>query len=161
MLIPYIPLIQEKKKKREENQQLVRAELSLHVLSWTQRANALEPLMPTVVGPPGTVSFPPQHTQNTLTAALWSENAQEKGNVKEVSSVITFQRGERKRTGQCIWILGTKPETECNRLLWVTCFYRLYLPRHHWPLHFIVWRCQGKRVESISASPTEHWLCNF
>ena len=117
--------------------------------------------MPAVVGPPGTVSFPPQHTQNTLTAALWSENAQEKENVKEVSLVISFQRGEFKTTGHCIWILRTKPETQCNRLLWATWFCSLYLSQHHWPLHFIVWRCQGKCVESIPASPTEHWLCHF
>ena len=117
--------------------------------------------MPAVVGPPGTVSFPPQHTQNTLTAALWSENAQEKENVKEVSLVISFQRGEHRRTGYCLWILRTKPEAQCNRLLWVTCFYSLYLSEHHWPLHFIVWRCQGKCVQSIPACPTEHWLCHF
>ena len=116
MLIHHTPLIQaEKKERKKENQQLVRAELSLQVLSWTQRADALEPPMPAVVGPPGTVSFPPQHTQNTLTAALWSENAQEKENVKEVSLVISFQRGEHRRTGYCMWILRTKPETQCNR----------------------------------------------
>ena len=72
-----------------------------------------------------------------------------------------FQRGELKRTGQCIWVLRTKPETQCNRLLWVTCFCSLYLSQHHWPSHFIVWRCQGNCVESIPASPTEQWVCHF
>ena len=165
MLIPHTPLIQEKKKEEEEeeeeNQQLVRAELHLHVLSWTQRTNALESPMPAMVGPPGTVSFPPQHTQNTLTAALWSEKAQERENVKEVSSVISFQRGERRRTGYCIWILRTKPETQPNKLLWVTCFYSLYWSQYHWPLHFFVQRYQGMCVECIPASPTEHWFCHF
>ena len=100
-------------------------------------------------------------THRKLTAVLWSENAQEKEDVKEVSSVISFQREEHKRTGQCIWILRTKPETQCNRLLWVTGFCSLYLSQHHWHLHFTVWRCQGKCVVSIPASPTEQWLCHF
>ena len=77
-------------------------------------------------------------THNPRTAVLWSENVQEKENVKEVSSVISFQRGERKRTGHCIWILRTKPETQCNRLLWATHFCSLHLSQHHWPLHFVV-----------------------
>ena len=122
---------------------------------------SLESPVPAVMGLLGTVSFPPQHTQNALTAVLWSENAQEKEDVKEVSSVISFQRGERRRTGQCIWVLRTKPETQCNRWLWVTRFCSLYLSQHHWHLHFTVWRCQGKCVVSIPASPTEQWLCHF
>ena len=41
----------------------------------------VEPPMPALVRPPGTLSFS-QHTHNALTAVLWSENAPQKEKVK-------------------------------------------------------------------------------
>ena len=68
MLIPHTPLIQGEKK----NQQLDRAELVFTSFHGHKGLilRALESPVAVVVGLPGTVSFPPQHTQSTLTAAL-------------------------------------------------------------------------------------------
>jgi len=156
MLISHTPLIQEKKKKSaawQSSTDSSHPSVDTKGLFWGLLSNQWwdhEGLCHYLLS-----------THRTLTAVLWSENAQEKEDVKEVSSVISFQRGERRRTGQCIWVLRTKPETQCNRWLWVTRFCSLYLSQHHWHLHFIVWRCQGKCVASIPASPTEQWLCHF
>lgn len=141
-----------KKKKREENQQLVRAELSLHVFPGHKGKMHLSHQCRLWWDHQGPCHSSSAHTEHT-DCSFMKWKCPRKENVKEVSSVITFQRGERKRTGQCIWIFGTW--TECNRLLWSLAF--IAFSQHHWPLHFIVWRCQGKRVESIQLS-TEHWL---
>lgn len=103
----------------EKNQKLGRAELVFTSFHGQQRANPegnSESPMAVVVGSSGSKPFLPQHTQSTLTAVLWSENAQER-NVKEVSSVISFHRGEPKRTDHCIWILRRKPEWKCLLLV--------------------------------------------
>lgn len=51
------------------------------------------PMQPVVETTTDCVTAPLPGVPNTLTAALWSENAQEKANVKEVSSVISNPGG--------------------------------------------------------------------
>ena len=69
----------------------------------------LESPMSAVVGPPGTVSFPPQHTQRT-DCSFMKWKCPRKRKCEGVLS-HSFQRGER-RIGYCIWILRMKPETQ-------------------------------------------------
>ena len=81
---------------RGEKKQLVRAELSLHVLSWTQRANALEPPMLAMVRPPGSVSLLPQHTQPTDCSFMKWKCPRKRKCEGGVLSDFFLERGEQK-----------------------------------------------------------------
>ena len=96
----YFPHAAHSGKKKKQKQNIS----SLVELSWVFPSfhvhkglilRAVESPMAIVVGPLGTVSFPPQHTQSTLTAVLWRENAQEK-DVKEVPQSFFSREGSAK-----------------------------------------------------------------
>ena len=159
-LIPHTSLIREKKKKKSAAWQ---SWTSLHVLSWTQRANP-EGTWVTNGGHGGTTtdSVTPSsaHTECADCSFIKRKCPRKIKCEGGVLSHFFPERGVQNNRPLHL-VLRTKPETQCNRLLWATCFCSLYLSQHHWPLHFIAWRCQGKCVQSIPASPTEQWLCHF
>lgn len=101
MLIPHTPSFRGKKSAAWQSW------TSLHVLSWTQRANP-EGTWVTSGSCGGATRnrVIPSSAHTAYWLQFYEGNAQEK-KCEEVSSVISSQRGESRRTGHCIWILRT------------------------------------------------------